>query len=104
MLESFLARLARSRYADDFVLKGGILLAAYGARRPTKDVDANALQVDVTGEGLAVVVREVIAIGQAKWAAWRRKEQLEGVCAPDLDDQVARVAALVDPVFGRADQ
>ncbi len=248
VLESFLARLAQSRYADDFVLKGGILLAAYGARRPTKDVDANALRVDVTGEGLAVVVREVIAIdlsdgvefaaeamvvqeireqsqypglrvrvparvqpwagtlvwdvstgdpivppprrvdldrllgepitlwgyapetalaekavtilergisstrwrdyvdivalgeqgfdadallrsaravavhrgvalapiapvligygatAQAKWAAWRRKEQLEDVCAADLDDQVARVVALLDPVFGRVDQ
>ncbi len=37
VLESFLDRLTRTPHADDFVLKGGILLAAYGFRRPTKD-------------------------------------------------------------------
>ena len=42
--ESFLDRLGRSGHGDDFVLKGGILLAAYGVRRPTKDADANASQ------------------------------------------------------------
>jgi hypothetical protein len=41
-LESFLDRLTRTSHADDFVLKGGVLLAAYGVRRPTKDADANA--------------------------------------------------------------
>lgn len=34
-LEGFLTRLSRSPYADRLVLKGGVLLAAYGARRPT---------------------------------------------------------------------
>lgn len=38
-LESFLHRLSLTRHGDDFVLKGGILLAAYGVRRPTKDID-----------------------------------------------------------------
>lgn len=38
-LESFLHRLTLSAHADAFVLKGGILLAVYGARRPTEDVD-----------------------------------------------------------------
>lgn len=42
-LEGFLARLAVSRYADQLVLKGGVLLAAYDTRRPTRDID---LQVD----------------------------------------------------------
>lgn len=41
-LEGFLARLAASRYADDLVLKGGVLLAAYAARRPTRDIDLQA--------------------------------------------------------------
>lgn len=36
-LESFLDRLTRTAHVADFVLKGGILLAAYGARRPTGD-------------------------------------------------------------------
>ena len=39
------------------------------------------------------------AIGQAQWAAWRRKEGLEQMCEADLDDQIARVAAVLDPVF-----
>jgi hypothetical protein len=29
--------LAQSRFAENFVLKGGMLLAALGARRPTRD-------------------------------------------------------------------
>lgn len=44
LLESFLDRLTRTNHARSFVLKGGILLAAYGARRPTKDVDVNAIR------------------------------------------------------------
>lgn len=61
-LESFLDRLARTSHAGDFVLKGGILLAAYGVRRPTKDTDANAVAADVTAEHLAQVVRDIAAI------------------------------------------
>ena len=34
--ESFLDRLTRAPHAQDFVLKGGILLAVYGARRQRK--------------------------------------------------------------------
>jgi len=40
------------------------------------------------------------AVGQAKWAAWRRKEGLTAACDENLDDQMARVAAILDPVFG----
>ena len=42
VVERWLARLADSPYADQFVLKGGMLLAALGARRPTADADALA--------------------------------------------------------------
>lgn len=42
VVERWLARLARSPYADQFVLKGGMLLAAFDARRPTADADALA--------------------------------------------------------------
>jgi hypothetical protein len=61
-LESFLDRLTRTSHADDFVLKGGVLLAAYGARRTTKDADSNAIHADVTAEHLAQVVRDIAAI------------------------------------------
>lgn len=38
-LEAFVDRLATSSRAQDFVLKGGVLLSAYDVRRPTRDVD-----------------------------------------------------------------
>ncbi len=62
-LESFLDRLSRTEHADDFVLKGGVLLAAYGVRRPTKDADANAIGADVTAEHLIAVVGDIAAVG-----------------------------------------
>lgn len=39
VLERWLARLAESSHTARFVLKGGMLLAALGARRPTSDAD-----------------------------------------------------------------
>lgn len=62
MLESFLDRLARTAHADDFVLKGGILLAAYGVRRPTKDADANAVSSEVTADHLSAIVQDIAAV------------------------------------------
>ena len=35
VVERWLARLSMSPYADQFIIKGGMLLAAYDARRPT---------------------------------------------------------------------
>lgn len=62
-LESFLDRLTRTTHHGQFVLKGGVLLAAYGARRPTRDADSNAISADVTAEHLVRVVRDIAAIG-----------------------------------------
>lgn len=61
-LESFLDRLTRTAHAEDFVLKGGILLAAYGVRRPTRDADANAIGADVTADHLIAVVHDIAAV------------------------------------------
>lgn len=61
-LESFLDRLTRTAHAERFVLKGGILLAAYGVRRPTRDVDANAIGADVTADHLIAVVHDIAAV------------------------------------------
>jgi hypothetical protein len=61
-LESFLDRLARTPHAQDFVLKGGILLAVYGVRRPTKDVDTEAVNASVTAAHIERVVRDVAAV------------------------------------------
>ncbi len=42
VIERWLARLSASPYRSEFVLKGGILLAALDNRRPTSDLDALA--------------------------------------------------------------
>jgi hypothetical protein len=39
------ARLSTSDHASNFVLKGGVLLAAYDARRPTADLDTLARSI-----------------------------------------------------------
>jgi hypothetical protein len=61
-LESALDRLSRTQHVDDFVFKGGVLLGAYGVRRPTKDVDANAVSADVGADHLSQVVGDAAAI------------------------------------------
>ena len=49
-LEGFLARLAQSDQASRFVLKGGALLAAFGARRPTRHIDLASRDVPSDAE------------------------------------------------------
>ena len=43
LLESFLRRLQQTRFRDDFILKGGVLLAAHMLRRATRDIDMQAV-------------------------------------------------------------
>ncbi len=45
VLEAFLARMAATGLAEQFVLKGGVLLAAFGERRPTRDIDLQAQSI-----------------------------------------------------------
>jgi Nucleotidyl transferase AbiEii toxin, Type IV TA system len=59
VLECFLDRLTRSPYADRFVLKGGVLLAAYEMRRPTRDVDLCADRLTGTPAAVLGAVREI---------------------------------------------
>lgn len=69
VLERFLYRLSISEFRDRFVLKGGMLLAAFDERRPTRGVDRHAKrllevglqarQVDVRGARKVVEQVEV---------------------------------------------
>lgn len=59
LLEAFLRRLAASPHRDAFVLKGGVLLAAFGDRRPTRDVDVQARRL---GNDVATVTDTVRGI------------------------------------------
>lgn len=58
-LECFLDRLAQSRFAENFVLKGGMLLAALGARRPTRDIDFSARALSNDSAELLRVAQEI---------------------------------------------
>ena len=62
-LEGFLDRLSRSPHRARFVLKGGVLLAAFDERRPTRDVDLAGLYLDNAIETIIEAVVEIAAIG-----------------------------------------
>ena len=62
VLERFLFRLSRSAYRDRLVLKGGMLLAILGSRRPTGDVDLLARDIDNDVAAIADVVRTVLSV------------------------------------------
>jgi len=61
VLERFLARLQNSEYADRFVLKGGMLLAAWEARRATVDADFLIRSLNLDEES---VLRRVVQIAE----------------------------------------
>lgn len=65
VLERWLARVAVSPYADAFVLKGGLLLAVFDARRPTADGDLLARQLS---NNQSVVIERVYAIAHLSLA------------------------------------
>jgi predicted nucleotidyltransferase component of viral defense system len=62
VLEAFLARLASSRFAEQLVLKGGVLLAAFDERRPTRDIDLQAQALGNDTETILAATREIAAI------------------------------------------
>lgn len=62
VVERWLARLSRSPYAADLILKGGMLLAAFGNRRPTVDVDALARNMAADQDAVARRVVEIAAL------------------------------------------
>lgn len=61
-LECFLDRLVRSRFSEQFVLKGGVLLSALDARRPTRDIDFAARALSNSAAEVLSVVREIAGV------------------------------------------
>ena len=62
VVERWLARLSRSPYLNDFILKGGMLLAAFGSRRPTVDADALARNMSADQETVLQRVTEIASL------------------------------------------
>ena len=61
-LEGFLGRLTTSQHANKLVLKGGVLLAACNTRRPTRDIDFAASDIDGDLASLRSTTNEILAI------------------------------------------
>lgn len=64
MFERILERISVSRYQDNFILKGGLLLSAmFGIdSRTTKDMDATIKGLDISKEKMLEVLNEILSI------------------------------------------
>ncbi len=61
VLEAFLDRLSRSDDRADFILKGGVLLAAFDVRRPTRDIDFQAEALTNEADEVLARIRRIAA-------------------------------------------
>ena len=61
-LEGFLARLSRSTFNENLVLKGGVLVGAYSERRLTRDIDLSVTNLPNDMEACESLVRSIAAV------------------------------------------
>ncbi|MEO6144374.1 MAG: nucleotidyl transferase AbiEii/AbiGii toxin family protein [Dermatophilaceae bacterium] len=88
-LEGFLLRLAGSVSSQDFVLKGGVLLAAYQLRRPTADIDFAALNMSndlETIKSMIVTVADTKLPDDQKDGLWFDTSDTQAVAIRDEDE------------------
>lgn len=106
-----LARLVVSDHRDRLVLKGGMLLAAFGQRRPTRDLDVHAQQLSGDVEAVRDLIAEIAAVAiddglefdaeGATAQAIRDGEEYSGVrIALDATLHTARLKVKVDVNVG----
>lgn len=64
MFERILERISVSKYQDNFILKGGLLLAAmFGVEnRTTKDMDTTITGIDISKDKMVRVLNEILSI------------------------------------------
>ena len=78
------------------MLKGGVLLAALGKRRPTRDIDLQTRAVGNDPAAILATVTEILSgyglIGQQRWDAWRRKQRLDDRLPSQFTDAVTTFA------------
>jgi hypothetical protein len=92
LLEGFLTRPASSRHVDRLILKGGVLLAAFDTRRPTRDVDLQAVD---TANNLATIlemVREIAGIDLEDGLSLGQRDARAEVIREDDDYSGVRVS------------
>lgn len=109
-LECLVSRIALSSHAARLVLKGGVLLAAFGVRRPTRDVDLAALHLTNDVARVLAIVQEVAAIPMEDGVAFDAatatagtiREEARGAVRVELTGRLAtaRIALNVDVNMG----
>ena len=64
MMERFLERLSLSRYRDNFILKGGMLISSIVGLdlRATMDIDATVSALPLSADTVERIVNEIIAV------------------------------------------
>ncbi|MCH7670125.1 MAG: nucleotidyl transferase AbiEii/AbiGii toxin family protein [Acidobacteria bacterium] len=62
VMEGFIARASNSVYSEQLVLKGGMLISTFAERRPTRDIDLQALRIRNDTESLKEVAVQVASI------------------------------------------
>jgi predicted nucleotidyltransferase component of viral defense system len=99
-LEGFLDRLTKSAYAGNFVLKGGVLLAALDARRPTRDIDFAARKLDSDPESVLSVIQEIASVILDDGLSFDAKEATAETIREE--DSYSGVRVSLDGVLSRA--
>ena len=61
-LEGLLARLAASDHREQLVVKGGMLLAAFAQRRPTRDLDVHAQSLESDVDTVRDLIADIAAL------------------------------------------
>jgi predicted nucleotidyltransferase component of viral defense system len=76
MMERFLERLSESRYRDNFIIKGGILVTAMVgvAHRSTMDIDTSIKNINLSADDVLRVVNEIKDIDISDGVVFEVKE------------------------------
>lgn len=101
LFEHLLMRLAKSSYADKFVLKGGLLISSMTGiyQRTTMDMDTSVVGMDMDEETVAKALAEIcdVNVGDGMTYAFERIEPIRG------DDEYANWRAHLRAKYGRID-
>ena len=64
MMERFLERVAASKYTDNFIIKGGLLVTSMigVAMRSTMDIDSTIRNLNLSEEEIAEIVTEICGL------------------------------------------
>ena len=96
-LERVLSRLAQTRFVNDFSLKGGVLLAAFSMRRPTRDIDMQALEFTLDEAHMRDVLQTICDVEADDGLAFN----LDDVRIEEIRDEETVIAEKVVTILQR---